>query len=70
MLAEKIDASRGEKRDGFAVVGEKVDGIKEDTSAIRVSSGVLADIHRETLDLWEKYERLCMDVEMIKQKIK
>ena len=70
MLAEKIDAGRGENREGFAMVGEKVDGIKEDTSAIRDSSSVLADIHRETLDLQEKYEQLSMDVEMIKQKIK
>lgn len=70
MLAEKIDEGRGENREGFAMVGEKVDGIKDDTSAIRVSSCVLADIHRETLDLREKYERLSMDVEMIKQKIK
>jgi Acylphosphatases len=70
MLAEKIDAGRGEKREGFAVVGEKMDGIKEDTSAIRDSSSVLADIHRETLYLREKYEQLSMDVEMIKQTIK
>ncbi len=70
MLAEKIDAGRRKNREGFAMVGEKVDGIKEDTSAIRDSSSVLADIHRETLYLREKYEQLSMDVEMIKQKIK
>jgi len=70
MLAEKIDAGRGENREGFAMVGKKVDGIKEDTSAIRDSSSVLADIHRETIYLREKYEQLSMDVEMIKQKIK
>ena len=30
-LGEKIDAGRGENREGFAILGEKIDGIKEDT---------------------------------------
>ena len=55
---------------GNEMLGEKIDGIKEDTSVIRDSLSVLTEIYHETLELREKYEKLSMDVEAIKMKIK
>ena len=52
------------------MLGEKINGIKEDTSVIRDSLSVLTEIYHETLELREKYEKLSMDVEAIKMKIK
>jgi acylphosphatase len=90
-LGGKIDAGREENRGGFAMLGDKIDTIKEDTSAmletqdrtmgiledVREDTGeitnaltFLKEIHRETVELREKYELLSRDVEAIKIKIK
>ena len=73
------------------MLGDKIDTIKEDTSAmletqdrtmgiledVREDTGeitnaltFLKEIHRETVELREKYELLSRDVEAIKIKIK
>jgi acylphosphatase len=49
MLAEKIDAGRTENREGFGSLGEKIDGIKEDTGEIKDTLSFLKEVHRETL---------------------
>ena len=90
-LGEKIDASRAENREGFAMLGEKIDSIKDDSGQmlekqdktieiledVRRDTGeitnaltFLKEIHRETLELREKYEVLSRDVEAIKVKLK
>ncbi len=70
MLAEKIDAGRAENREGFGMVAEKIDGIKEDTGEIKdtLSFLNLEAVHQETLELREKYELLSRDVAEIKIK--
>ncbi len=70
MVAEKIDAGREENREGFAMVAEKIDGIKEDTGEITSTLSFLKEIHRETLELREKYDLLSRDVAEIKIKLK
>ncbi|MEA1998983.1 MAG: acylphosphatase [Euryarchaeota archaeon] len=69
MLAEKIDAGRAENREGFGVLAEKMDGIKEDTGEIKDTLSFLNVIHQETLELREKYELLSRDVAEIKIKV-
>ncbi len=71
MLAEKIDAGRAENREGFGKLAEKIEGIKEDTGEMtnRLSFLNLEPVHRETLELKEKYELLSSDVAVIKIKI-
>ena len=69
-LGEKIDAGRGENREGFAILGEKIDGIKEDTGEMTDTLSFLKAVYRETLELKEKYEVLSRDVAEIKVKLK
>ena len=69
MLAEKIDAGRAENREGFGMLAEKIDGIKEDTGEIKDTLSFLKVIHPETLELREKYELLSRDVAEIKIKV-
>ncbi len=69
MLAEKIDAGRAENREGFGLLAEKIDGIKEDTGEIKDTLSFLKVIHQETLELREKYELLSRDVAEIKIKV-
>jgi len=69
MLAEKIDAGRAENREGFGSLGEKIAGIKEDTGEMTNTLYFLKEVHRETLELKEKYELLSRDVAEIKIKI-
>ena len=47
MLAEKIDAGRAENREGFGVLAEKIDSIKEDTGEIKDTLSFLKVIHQE-----------------------
>lgn len=69
MLAEKIDAGRAENREGFGMLAEKIDGIKEDTGEIKDTLSFLKVIHQETLELREKYDLLSKDVAEIKIKV-
>ena len=69
MLAEEIDAGREENREGFGSIGEKIAGIKEDTGEMTNTLYFLKEVHRETLELKEKYELLSRDVAEIKIKI-
>ena len=69
MLAEKIDAGRAENREGFGMLGEKIDGIKEDTGEIKDTLSFLEEVHRETLELKAKYDVLSRDVAEIKIKV-
>jgi hypothetical protein len=68
-LGEKIDAGREENRAGFAMLGEKIDSIKEDTGEMTDTLSFLKAVHRETLELKEKYELLSKDVAAIKIKL-
>jgi hypothetical protein len=68
-LSEKIDAGREENRAGFAMLGEKIDSIKEDTGEMTDTLTFLKEVHRETLELKEKYEVLSRDVAAIKIKL-
>jgi acylphosphatase len=68
-LAEKIDAGRAENRAGFGSLGEKIAGIKEDTGEMTNTLYFLKEVHRETLELKEKYDLLSRDVAEIKIKI-
>lgn len=52
------------------MLGEKIDGIKEDTGEITNALIFFKEMHRETLELREKYEVLSRDVEAIKVKLK
>ncbi len=61
-LGEKIDAGRAENREGFGSLGEKIDGIKEDTGEMTNTLYFLKEVHRETLELKEKYDVLSRDV--------
>ncbi len=70
MIGDKIDAGREENREGFAMLGEKIDGIKEDTGEMTDTLFFLKAVHRETLELKEKYEVLSRDVAEIKVKLK
>ncbi len=69
-LGERVDAGRGENREGFAMLGDKIDGIKEDTREMTDTLTFLKAVHRETLELKEKYEVLSKDVAEIKVKLK
>jgi hypothetical protein len=69
-LGEKIDAGREENRAGFAMVSGKIDSIKEDTGNMSDTLSHLKEIHRETIELREKYEVLSRDVAEIKVKLK
>jgi len=66
----KIDAGREENRGGFAMLGDKIDSIKEDTGEMTDTLTFLKAVHRETLELKEKYEVLSRDVAAIKIKLK
>jgi acylphosphatase len=70
MLGDTIDAGRAENREGFAMLGDKIDGIKEDTGEMTDTLFFLKEVHRETLELKEKYEVLSRDVAEIKVKLK
>ena len=70
MLGDKVDAGREENREGFAMLGDKIDGIKEDTGEMTDTLTFLKAVHRETLELKEKYEVLSRDVAEIKVKLK
>jgi len=69
-LGEKIDAGRGENREGFTMLGEKIDDIREDTGEMTDTLSFLKAVYRETLELKEKYEVLSRDVAEIKVKLK
>ena len=69
-LGERVDAGREENREGFAILGEKIDSIKEDTGEMTDTLSFLKAVHRETLELKEKYELLSRDVAEIKVKLK
>ncbi len=66
----KIDAGREENRGGFSMLGDKIDSIKEDTGEMTDTLTFLKAVHRETLELKEKYEVLSRDVAAIKIKLK
>ena len=68
-IGEKIDAGRAENREGFGMLGEKIDGIKEDTGEIKDTLSFLKEVHRETLELKAKYDVLSRDVAEIKIKV-
>ena len=70
MLGAEINAGREENREGFAMLGDKIDGIKEDTGEMTDTLTFLKAVHRETLELKEKYELLSRDVAEIKVKLK
>ena len=57
----------GGKIDDF---GDKIDGIKQDTGEMTDTLTFLKAVHRETLELKEKYEVLSRDVAAIKVKLK
>ncbi|OFV67744.1 MAG: acylphosphatase [Candidatus Syntrophoarchaeum caldarius] len=63
IVAEKVDAGREENKKGFSMLGEKIDSIKDDTSAIRTSLSSLDDLKI-------KYEELRRDILEIKQALK
>ena len=46
-----------------------INSIKEDTTEIRGSLKSLEEIHKETLELRHKYDKLEKDVELIKTKL-
>ncbi|MEA3294631.1 MAG: acylphosphatase [Euryarchaeota archaeon] len=69
-LGDKFDAGREENREGFAMLGDKIDGINEDTGEMTDTLFFLKEVHRETLELKEKYEVLSRDVAEIKVKLK
>ena len=62
-VGEKVDAGREENKQGFSMLGEKIDSIKDDTSAIRTSLSSLDDLKN-------KYEELSRDMAEIKQALK
>ncbi|MHC1595356.1 MAG: hypothetical protein ACXQTO_00615, partial [Candidatus Syntropharchaeales archaeon] len=62
-VGEKVDAGREENKQGFSMLGEKIDSIKDDTSAIRTSLSSLDDLKN-------KYEELRRDILEIKQALK
>jgi len=70
MLGAEINAGRGENREGFAMLGDKIDSIKEDTGEMTDTLFFSKAVHRETLELKEKYEVLSRDVAEIKVKLK
>ena len=63
IVAEKVDAGREENKKGFSMLGEKIDSIKDDTSAIRTSLSSLDDLRI-------KYEELRRDMAEIKQALR